>query len=124
VEKIVGCGEQLAALNRALALERLGGDQELLKEIAGLFLEDYGHLLAEIRRAVAARDAAALHRAAHTLKGSVSNFGADATSQAAYRLEILGRGGDLSEAEKALEQLEEALGRLTPALMELHSQAL
>ena len=31
-------GQQLAKLDKAIALERLGGDEELLKEVAALFL--------------------------------------------------------------------------------------
>jgi two-component system, sensor histidine kinase and response regulator len=107
---------QLAALNRAVALERLGGDEDLLREIAGLFLEDTQHLLSEIRQAVAAGDAGGLQRAAHTLKGSVGNFGAERVFQAAYRLEMAGRSGNLAGAPEALCKLESELGILMPEL--------
>ena len=111
--------DQLAALNRAVALERLGGDEQLLREIAALFLEDTASLVEEIRRAVQARDAVALQRGAHTLKGSVCNFGAERSYEAAYRLETIGRSGDLSTADEAFRRLEAELERLTPALVDI-----
>lgn len=110
---------QIARLNSAVALERLGGDEELLREVARLFLEEYPGLLLEIREAVAARDADALQRAAHSLKGSVSNFGADAAYNAAFVLEMMGRTRDLEHVERGLAELDEALLYIHPALLEL-----
>jgi len=110
---------QIARLNSAVALERLGGDEELLREVARLFLDEYPALMVEIREAVAARDAKALERAAHTLKGSVSNFGADAAYNAAFVLEMMGRSRNLAEVERGLTELDEALQYIHPALLEL-----
>ena len=103
-------------LNLATALDRVGGDEELLEEVAQLFLETSPELLAAIRQAVASRDAALLERAAHTLKGSVGNFAADRAYQAAFRLEKLGRSGELASVEEAFSVLERELERLRPAL--------
>jgi HPt (histidine-containing phosphotransfer) domain-containing protein len=108
-----------AILNLAAALDRVGGDKELLEEVAQLFLDTSPHLLAGIRQAVAARDAPALERSAHTLKGSVGNFGAEAAFQAALRLERIGRSRDLSGAEEALQALEGEMERLRPVLARL-----
>src|SRR6185437_11761108 len=44
------------ALDRSAALRRAGGDEELLRELAGLCLDECPKLLAEIRGAVARRD--------------------------------------------------------------------
>ena len=110
---------QLARLNSAVALERLGGDEELLREVARLFLDEYPALMVVIREAVAARDADALQRAAHNLKGSVSNFGADAAYNAALVLEMMGRNRDLAQVERGLAELDEALQYIHPALLEL-----
>lgn len=110
---------QIARLNSAVALERLGGDEELLREVARLFLDEYPVLLAEIRESVSLRDADGLQRAAHSLKGSVSNFGADAAYNAAFVLEMMGRTRDLAEADRGLAELDEALQYIHPALLEL-----
>lgn len=114
---------QLARLNSAVALERLGGDEELLREVAQLFLEEYPTLVADVRLAVSAGDADGLQRAAHSLKGSVSNFGADAAYEAAFALEMIGRSREMSRARNGLVALEEALEYIHPALLELAGHA-
>jgi HPt (histidine-containing phosphotransfer) domain-containing protein len=99
------------------AMHHVGGDAALLHEMMQIFLEIYPQQLAELRSAVASRNATSIFRLAHTIKGAVGNFGARVAYQAAHRLEEIGRSGDLAEAEQAHLQLAEALGQLTPALM-------
>lgn len=110
-------------LNLAAALDRVGGDSELLEEVAKLFLDSAPEMLGEVREAVARHDARAVEWAAHTLKGSVGNFGADAAFQAALRLERMGRAGDLTGSEDALAALETEIARLRLALMALAEKA-
>ena len=103
-------------LDRELALTRVGGDAELLQEIAALFIEDYPGVLAEIRAAAARGDAKGLEHAAHGLKGSVANFGAQAAVDAALQLELMGRAGHLSRVSEAIDTLAGALEALRPEL--------
>ncbi|HEU0121328.1 MAG TPA: Hpt domain-containing protein [Bryobacteraceae bacterium] len=110
---------ELAKLDCAVALERLGGDEELLREVASLFLDEYPMLMREIRIAATTRDAEALQRAAHSMKGSVSNFGADGVYQAAFVLEKKGRAGDLESLDSCIDQLAQALEHIHPALVVL-----
>ena len=98
-----------SSLDRQLALSRVGGDVELLQEIAVLFVEDCPRALAEIRDAIEREDSAKLENAAHALKGSVANFGAQNAVEAAFRLEQMGRAGQLGEAAETLRALEHAL---------------
>jgi two-component system sensor histidine kinase/response regulator len=115
----VDFANQLAVLDRAIALSRVGGDAELLQEMAQLFLEECPSQLASVRAAVRSRDAKALERSAHSLKGSVGNFGAAAAHQAALALEMLGRRGELDQADRALQELESAFSRLEPEMQSL-----
>jgi HPt (histidine-containing phosphotransfer) domain-containing protein len=109
-------------LDRKVALLRVGGDVELLREIAGLFLETYPELVSELREANKKGDAKALERGAHGLKGSVANFGAPAVVEAAKTLETLGRAQKMDEASVALRNLEIALAALHPELEALHGE--
>ena len=113
---IVETSDNSQVLDRNALMERVDGDVDFLQEIAGLFLEDCPKLLADIRSAVTGGDAHGLEHAAHTLKGSISNFGAEPARQAALRLEALGRSGDLKPAPEALSTLEEEVQRFTTAL--------
>jgi histidine phosphotransfer protein HptB len=108
--------EQYCQLDEAVALSRVGGDFELLQEVVGLFLDDYPQSLEKIREAVAAGDQNNLERQAHSLKGSVSTFGAQAAFDAAFELEKQGRSGDLTSASEGLLRLEQALSALKPEL--------
>jgi signal transduction histidine kinase/CheY-like chemotaxis protein len=79
-----------------LALREVDGDEELLRELAEVFLEDHPRLVAALREAVTGRDPERLRRAAHALKGAVANFAARDATAAARRLEAMGRDGDAS----------------------------
>ena len=106
-------------LDKKEALARVGGDPQLLSEIAALFLQDLPRGLGELRKAVAARDAAAIERHAHSLKGSVSNFGALESRNAAQDLETKARTGSLTGIDESLAKLEHALDLLRPELESL-----
>lgn len=110
---------QLCVLDRSVALMRVGGDEELLREMAQLFLDEYPSQMGAVRQAVEARDAKAIERAAHSLKGSIGNFAASAAHQAALALEIQGRTGDLSKVEHLFGELERSLLDLIPELERL-----
>jgi HPt (histidine-containing phosphotransfer) domain-containing protein len=114
--------EQLHRLDESVALSRVGGDVELLREVVGLFLDDYPHSLEMIREAVARGDQSSLERHAHSLKGSVSTFGAQEAYEAAQELEKQGRTGDLASAVDGLRRLEHALIALRPELEALQTK--
>jgi two-component system, sensor histidine kinase and response regulator len=100
----------------AAVLDRFGGDEDLLREIVAIFLEEYPSLAANIRKALGDADARSVESAAHTLKGSISTFGARAATQTALELEIAGRRGDLERASALADQLDVELVVLDKAL--------
>jgi two-component system sensor histidine kinase/response regulator len=108
-----------AVLDRAAALAWVDNDLRLLRSLVELFLEECPGLLAVIRTAIEGADAAALSRAAHTLKGSVGVFGAGAAVAAAQRLEAMAKWGHLTGAAAAYADLEQSIERVKPALVEL-----
>ena len=111
-------GEQ-EPIDTASALERVGGNVELLKEMVALFLKELPGLMTNLRQAIAAGDAKATERAAHKLKGCVGNFTAQPAFEAALKLEVLGRDGSLSEAESAYAGLETEITRVKSAMTHL-----
>src|SRR5262249_1971503 len=62
---------QAPAFDLEAALERCDGDRDLLQGMAELFFEQSGKLMPQIAEAVNQRDASALERFAHKLKGSI-----------------------------------------------------
>ena len=98
------------------AREQLDGDEELLCELAEMFLDQSPALIAAIDAAIASGDAAELRRAAHTLKGSTHVIGGSAVAAAALRLESMGREGRLDGTAAAFADLGESVARLKPVL--------
>jgi HPt (histidine-containing phosphotransfer) domain-containing protein len=109
-------GHPALAFDEAADLNRVDGDRDLLKEVAGLFMEDTPKLLTEIRTAIARADGNGLERAAHTLKSSVGNFGAPGAVEATSALEQMGRRGDFAHAASTSARLEQEMTRLFSAL--------
>jgi HPt (histidine-containing phosphotransfer) domain-containing protein len=105
-------------LDREAILARLQGDEELFRELVALFMSDTPSLLKEARKALASGDADTLQRTAHTIKGSVSNFGGGPAVEAAWLLEQIGRAGDLTGGADALMRVEHALAVVEGELQE------
>ena len=99
-----------------LALERVDGDQELLLEIVGLFLEDVPRVLPELRRATVDFDVKAIEHLAHSIKGSVGNVGGLAAHEAALRLEERVKVGREEEIAGSVDRLIHEIDQLTAAL--------
>jgi HPt (histidine-containing phosphotransfer) domain-containing protein len=106
-------------LDHEVAMARVGGDAELLKELAQLFLEECPRLMTELRQAHQQGDAKQVERTAHGLKGSVANFGAKAAVDAAWQIEQLGKGGKLEAVEEIMRSLDLALFSLNAELAQL-----
>jgi len=105
--------------DRNAALLQVDGDEELLGELAQMFLDELPIQLAALRDAVARGDSKAVEQTAHALKGAVGNFAARRSFDRARNLEMKGRAGDMAHAGEGLEELEESLQSLEPALARL-----
>jgi len=105
-----------AVFDRDRALEGVGDDSELLKELARIFLEDGPRTLEKLRRAVEDGTAEQVAEAAHALKGSAGVFSAGPAVRAARALERAGRSGDLVAAPELLSVAENEVRRLVLAL--------
>ncbi|MEC5397702.1 PAS domain S-box protein [Uliginosibacterium sp. H1] len=94
-----------ASFNREEVLEQIGGDLDLLHEIARIFLRDGETLIARLRRALAAGDREELAHAAHTARGAVGNFGARTAMAAATTLENACKRASTTPLTPACEKL-------------------
>jgi HPt (histidine-containing phosphotransfer) domain-containing protein len=103
-------------LDKGSIFSAFEGDSDLIREVVELLLEECPRQMSAIREAVERADAPAINRAAHSLKGSVSNFAAPGAFQAAQKLEGIGREGDLNKAGEALRLLDQQISLLQSAL--------
>jgi len=98
------------------SLQRMGNDHDLFHEMVGLLHEDAPPLLVVVQTAIKEGDISRLERAAHTLKGLASNFGARRAVTAAGEVERLAKAGQSSGMPAAITELEESLDELLAAL--------
>jgi HPt (histidine-containing phosphotransfer) domain-containing protein len=87
-------------------IARLGGDEELARQLVTLFIGECPQMLAQVRESVGQGTPDLVRRAAHAFKGSVSNFLSDGPTATAFALEQIGRDGRLDEAPAVLATLE------------------
>ena len=63
------------------------GDQELFQEIFEIFVDTYQEQIDKIREAIQSNDPEDVRKAAHSLKGGVSNFQISEITELAFELE-------------------------------------
>jgi two-component system cell cycle response regulator len=93
----IGVGEIQTPVNWRMALERVDGNDDLLKELALVFCDECPKLILTLQKATDNEDANAIRSAAHALKGVLSMFSADVASQTAAKLENLAEAGTVTE---------------------------
>jgi two-component system, sensor histidine kinase and response regulator len=111
-----GVPVQTDVLDIAEALELVGGNRELLCDIARVFLEQYPKILEDTRQSLALSDYRSLGAAAHKLASSVGQLGGQRAYIAAKKLEKVSDEADPPNASKALTELEGELQLLCSAI--------
>jgi HPt (histidine-containing phosphotransfer) domain-containing protein len=103
-------------VKKAEVLARLNGDENLLHEIVQMYFEDCPGLVKQIERAINDKNSTALTRAAHDLKGLLSNFSSPRATAAIQALEQTGKHNQMDEAIARLDLLHHELSRLSSVL--------
>ncbi len=106
----------VAPWNPGQTLERLGGDEKLLREVVEIFLEEVPKHLAGLRKAITQQDAETAERIAHSLQGELGYLGIAELSQGARELEEKGRSSDFQGALRLLPPFESAMARLLSSM--------
>ncbi len=96
--------------------DSLGRDVEFLNEVVEEFLTSSPGLFDSMQQAIAAGEAPALQRAAHSLKTGSATFGALLFSAQCKELEYTGKSGVLDDAELKLNSLKAAYAEVAAAL--------
>ena len=94
--------------------ERLGGDEELLCELAGVFIDSGTQLLGRLSEAMKSLDFANLGRAAHSLKGSASVFNLTEIVDATTELEQTAKGCEAERASVLVCRIKQQIQEVVP----------
>jgi PAS domain S-box-containing protein len=105
-----------AALNRSAALHRLGGDEDLLREVEDDFIRQLPRKLRLIRLCCEGENWDEAAMAAHSLKNIAGAVGADAARQLAGHLESALRECDAEDAHQTLVSLKKTLDEAAQAI--------
>jgi signal transduction histidine kinase/CheY-like chemotaxis protein/HPt (histidine-containing phosphotransfer) domain-containing protein len=106
----------VGGMDDASLLNRFAGDAQLLRGVAELFLVSESGLRSQLAAALSRHDGKEISRTAHSLLGSVGNFGAERAMALAGELELMGQGNNLSGAGKVFESLVQTLDDLRSQL--------
>jgi CheY-like chemotaxis protein/HPt (histidine-containing phosphotransfer) domain-containing protein len=88
----------------------------IISRVIRAYLDDTPPRMADLHAAVRAGNAEQLRKAAHGLKSSSANVGAEGLAATCKTLELLSRGGTVDGAEPLLASAEEELARVFAAL--------
>jgi HPt (histidine-containing phosphotransfer) domain-containing protein len=112
-------GMKQPIINELELRERLQGDQDLLSQVAQLFVADAIERLGQLQEAVALGDLAQVARLAHSIKGTAANVAAGRLLVIAEQLEILAQAGKLAEIKLILSGMERELNLVSKEILKI-----
>ena len=115
--------EAAGTLNENALLATVGGDRDLVLELAQIFLEELDPRMAEIRNSIDDKDCERLRFSSHTLKGSASAITANRVASSAAALEKIAVSENLKAAPRILSELEMEVDQLRTRLASLTSSS-
>jgi HPt (histidine-containing phosphotransfer) domain-containing protein len=93
---------QQVAVNLSELLVRVDNDHDLLRELIGIFKEEFPRLQQELRQAVDREDVKKVEITGHALKGMLLGLSATRAAASAARLEQMAREGTTAGLTDAL----------------------
>ncbi len=116
--------DDLTVWNVDEVIEYVDHDIDLLRTLAGDFLEYVDTSLDELKAALVNSDVKQAEIKAHAIKGMAANIGGGTVREIASAIEKLAKGGELNACQKRIELLGEQLDRLTGVIRNADWQAI
>ena len=108
--------------DRAKALQRLEGDEALLREVVGIFLDSKPKMLAQIEQALLEQTPKILELAAHSLKAELAYLGVAEACDTARQLEEVGKKAELDKAKVLLARLRLQLSQVDGIMRDMRTE--
>lgn len=104
--------EDKTVFDKAALLDRLVGDEDLVKSILGIFLENAPLQIRDLKACLEKSDMSGVELHAHTIKGSSANIGGEALRASAFAVEKCSKTGDIEGIRIGLSELERQYEKL------------
>ncbi len=92
-------------IDRAEALERVGGDEAFLEELLTIYQEEFTEKSPALAEALANQDAKAVREIGHYIKGASANLSLTGLQAAAWAIEKAGAESRVEDAKTAYQTL-------------------
>jgi two-component system, sensor histidine kinase and response regulator len=105
-----------ARINLTELMARVENDRDLLRELLGLFIEEFPGKLEALAKAVASGDLAQVRVLSHALKGALLNMSITQAAGQAAHLEQIAHNGQKEQLREAFAGFERQVKGLLPEL--------
>ncbi len=99
-------GLSLPVFNKEMLQERLMGDENILKEILDIFIEESALQIESLKDHLERKDLEKIRMQAHTIKGAAANIGGEVLRQTASALERAAEKRDFAKITSLMPELE------------------
>jgi len=104
--------QEALVIDKAGALTRMDGDEELYTECLAIFLDNIPEQLEKLKTAIETGDMLLVQRQAHSIKGASANIGAGPMQDAALALEQVAKEKKQDKVRSLCEKIDLAFKRL------------
>ena len=94
----------------------VGGNDDLLRELLSMYLEESQTLVSQIATSIDSGNGAEIRRAAHTLGGASRSVGAKIVSEIAQQLRDTQDNGPFEQARERLAELQHSIDAVTSVI--------
>jgi CheY-like chemotaxis protein len=116
IQKAETVSRSEAQWDRFSTLEKLGGDENLLREVIAIFLAETPKKMASLQQALEQGDADSVEKIAHSLKGELGYLAIPEVALKARELEQMGRTRHLKNAAPLFAALSDELSAVLAAM--------
>jgi CheY-like chemotaxis protein/HPt (histidine-containing phosphotransfer) domain-containing protein len=116
LEKWLPAEKAGVVFDRTALLERLMGDEELMRTVQKMFLETMPGQIELLRGCLEAGDTPGAERQAHSIRGAAANVSGETLRAVAFEMEKAAKAGDLAAATARMADLQVAFNRLKDAM--------
>ena len=101
--------------------ERMMNDDEMVREIVDIFLDDIPQQIEKLKDSLDTGDASTAERLAHRIKGAAANVSAESLREIALNMENAGKEGDLKTMSQSIPELEKQFNQVKEAMEKEYS---